>query len=94
MRVYFSGKVPAFQAGYEDSFPFTRSNPNPLKIKLVNGFYRYTIFKEDIMQSYLLRNLSELAQKRAILIHKEAQFWDILALDLKKRSEPIRRSRN
>ncbi len=46
------------------------------------------------MQSYLLRNLSELAQKRAILIHKEAQFWDILALDLKKRSEPIRRSRN
>lgn len=48
------------------------------------------------MQNYLLRNLSELAQKRAILMREEAQLWDILARDLKReagRSEeaPVRR---
>lgn len=34
------------------------------------------------MQNYLLRNLSELAQKRAVLMREEAQLWDILSRDL------------
>lgn len=36
------------------------------------------------MQNYLLRNLSELAQKRAVLMREEAQLLDILARDLKR----------
>jgi len=36
------------------------------------------------MQSYFLRNLSELAEKRAINVREEAQLWDILARDLKR----------
>ena len=36
------------------------------------------------MQSYLLRNLSELAEKRAQNIRQEAQLWDILSRDLKR----------
>lgn len=44
------------------------------------------------MQAYLLLNLSELAEKRAIAIRQEAQLWDILSRDLKreaKRKEEI-----
>jgi excisionase family DNA binding protein len=41
------------------------------------------------MQSYFLRNLSELAEKRAQNIRQEAQLWDILSRDLKR--EAIRR---
>lgn len=36
------------------------------------------------MQEYFLRNLSELAEKRAIAIRQEAQLWDILSRDLKR----------
>lgn len=36
------------------------------------------------MQNYLFRNLSELAQKRAIIMREEAQLWDIFARDLKR----------
>lgn len=36
------------------------------------------------MQSYFLRNLSELAEKRAQNIRQEAQLWDILSRDLKR----------
>lgn len=36
------------------------------------------------MQNYLFRNLSEIAQKRAIIMREEAQLWDILARDLKR----------
>ncbi|KQT50246.1 hypothetical protein ASG47_19860 [Devosia sp. Leaf420] len=35
------------------------------------------------MQHYLLRNLSELAQRRAILMREEAQLWNILSRELK-----------
>lgn len=34
------------------------------------------------MQNHLLRNLGELAQKRAVLMREEAQLWDILSRDL------------
>ncbi len=37
---------------------------------------------EVVMQEYFLKNLSELAQKRAVLMREEAQLWDILARDL------------
>jgi predicted DNA-binding transcriptional regulator AlpA len=48
------------------------------------------------MQQYLLRNFSELAQKRAVLMREEAQLWDILARDLKREAgrreeAPVRR---
>jgi excisionase family DNA binding protein len=36
------------------------------------------------MHEYFLRNLSELAEKRAIAIRQEAQLWDILSRDLKR----------
>ncbi len=36
------------------------------------------------MQAYFLRNLAELAEKRAVNIRAEAQLWDILARDLKR----------
>ncbi len=36
------------------------------------------------MKHYFLKNLSELAQKRAVIIREEAQLWDILARDLKR----------
>lgn len=36
------------------------------------------------MKHYLLRNLSDLASKRAINMREEAQLWDILARDLKR----------
>lgn len=41
------------------------------------------------MQAYFLRNLSELAEKRAINIRQEAQLWDILARDLKREAGRI-----
>ena len=36
------------------------------------------------MHQYLLRNISEIAQKRAIILREEAQLWDILSRDLKR----------
>ena len=36
---------------------------------------------------YLLRNLSELAEKRAKNIREEAQMWDILSRDLKREAK-------
>lgn len=36
------------------------------------------------MHEYFLRNLAELAEKRAIIIRDEARLWDILARDLKR----------
>ncbi len=36
------------------------------------------------MHAYFLRNLSELAEKRAITMRQEAQLWDILSRDLKR----------
>lgn len=36
------------------------------------------------MKHYLLRNLSDLASRRAINMREEAQLWDILARDLKR----------
>lgn len=39
------------------------------------------------MQAYLLLNLSELAQRRAIAVREEAQLWDILARDLKREAK-------
>jgi excisionase family DNA binding protein len=53
-------------------------------------------FKERIMHEYFLRNLSELAEKRAIGMRQEAQLWDILSRDLKreagrKEETPVRR---
>jgi excisionase family DNA binding protein len=36
------------------------------------------------MKNYLLLNLSELAEKRAVNMRQEAQLWDILARDLKR----------
>lgn len=39
------------------------------------------------MKSYLLHNLSELAQRRAINIREEALLWDILARDLKREAK-------
>jgi excisionase family DNA binding protein len=36
------------------------------------------------MHDYFLRNLSELAEKRAIVMRQEAQLWDILSRDLKR----------
>lgn len=36
------------------------------------------------MQSYFLRNLSELGEKRARNTREEAQLWDILSRDLKR----------
>lgn len=41
------------------------------------------------MQNYLLRNLSELAQKRAVLMREEAQLWDILARDLTREAKRL-----
>jgi hypothetical protein len=41
------------------------------------------------MKTYFLRNLSELAQKRAILMREEAQLWDILSRDLKREAGRI-----
>lgn len=38
------------------------------------------------MESYLLRNLSELADRRAINLREEAQLWTILARDLKRQA--------
>jgi hypothetical protein len=51
------------------------------------------------MQHYFLRNLRELAGKRAILVREEAQLWDILARDLKREAArldelPTRRARH
>lgn len=48
------------------------------------------------MQQYFLKNLSELAQKRAVLLRDEAQLFDILARDLKREASrleetPVRR---
>ena len=48
------------------------------------------------MQNYLLLNLSELAQRRAIILREEAQLFDILARDLKREAKrleenPVRR---
>ncbi|GGF35507.1 hypothetical protein GCM10011321_28240 [Youhaiella tibetensis] len=39
------------------------------------------------MQAYLLRNLSELAQRRAMLMREEAQLWDILSRDLTREAK-------
>ena len=36
------------------------------------------------MHAYFIRNLSELAQRRAIILRDEAQLWDILSRDLKR----------
>ncbi len=36
------------------------------------------------MQDYFLRNLAELAEKRAMGMRQEAQLWDILSRDLKR----------
>jgi excisionase family DNA binding protein len=49
-----------------------------------------------IMHAYLLRNLGELAHRRAIMIREEAQLWDILSRDLTREAKriedsPIRR---
>jgi len=41
------------------------------------------------MQNYLLRNLSELAQKRAVLMREEAQLWDILSRDLTREAKRL-----
>lgn len=41
------------------------------------------------MQNYLLRNLSELAQRRAVLIREEAQLWDILSRDLVREAKRL-----
>jgi excisionase family DNA binding protein len=41
------------------------------------------------MQEYLLRNLSELAQKRAVLMREEAQLWDILSRDLTREARRL-----
>ena len=41
------------------------------------------------MRAYFLRNLSELAEKRAIIMRQEAQLWDILARDLKREAGRI-----
>lgn len=48
------------------------------------------------MQAYFLRNLSELAERRAINMRQEAQLWDILGRDLKREAgrreeEPVKR---
>lgn len=40
--------------------------------------------KGQSMQAYFLRNLSELAQKKAIIMREEAQLWDIFSRDLKR----------
>jgi predicted DNA-binding transcriptional regulator AlpA len=40
--------------------------------------------QEAIMHEYFLRNLAELAEKRAVIIRDEARLWDILARDLKR----------
>lgn len=39
------------------------------------------------MNHYLLLNLSDLAQKRAMNMREEAQLWDILARDLKREAK-------
>lgn len=36
------------------------------------------------MQAYFLRNLAEIAEKRAIGLRQEAQLWDILSRDIKR----------
>lgn len=36
------------------------------------------------MHDYFIRNLSELAQKRAVILREEAQLWDIFSRDLKR----------
>lgn len=41
------------------------------------------------MQNYLLRNLGELAQKRAVLMREEAQLWDILSRDLTREARRL-----
>ena len=45
-----------------------------------------------MVEKLLLKNLAELAERRAMNIREEAQLWDILARDLKreaKRSEEV-----
>jgi len=36
---------------------------------------------------YLLRNLAEIAERRAINVREEAQMWDILSRDLKREAK-------
>lgn len=36
------------------------------------------------MQAYFLRNLAEIAEKKAISLRQEAQLWDILSRDIKR----------
>jgi len=44
------------------------------------------------MKHYLLHNLSEVAQKRAVLMREEAQLWDIVSRDLTREAQRLEKA--